>query len=446
VVEQDGRIELLDHGVQSTFLDLASTGRVYTGPASGLFSVALAPDYEASGHLYVFYTRTAGDSDRELGGDLQIDEFTATGDSVAVASRRPVLTIPQEPGPYHNGGQLQFGPDGYLYASTGDGSTSGDALETAQDLDSLHGKLLRIDPDPSGPAPYSVPRDNPFAGSTPGADEIWSYGFRNPWRFSFDRLTGDLWLGDVGESNWEEVDYGAAPGVGRGLNFGWDCREGPDAFEPDGCSGPFTEPVFWYSHAPSGSASITGGYVVRDPSLGALYGRYLYADAVAGQVRSVNPWAAGGPDDRLEFNFNYPVGFGEDSCGRLYVASLTIGVYRLDGSGPACSSPAPKPAPGPLAAGPQPVPTCGGLAATIDARDQTKVLGTPAADVIVGDPAADWIRGRGGADVICAGAGADRLRGGSGADDLRGEAGADTCHGGPGKDRLSSCAPGGETS
>ena len=277
-------------------------------------------------------------------GDWHIDEFSANGDSADPASRREVLTVKYPPAQCHYGGQLQFGPDGYLYASTGDGGPQGDPDGNAQNLETLLGKILRIDPKGSAPGEYTVPADNPFtdtAGCTDGCDEIWSYGLRNPWRFSFDRLTGDLVIGDVGRSSWEEVDFETGPDPGRGDNFGWNCREGahpgPGESSPV-CAdraGTFTEPVFEYPHARPQPCSITGGYVVRDRALADLYGRYLYADFCIGELRSLNlglPTASG---DRSE-GLSVPLvtSFGEDADCRIYVASFNGPVYRLTGGAP----------------------------------------------------------------------------------------------------------------
>ena len=221
VVEQPGDVELVTPTATTTFLDIEDL--VLAGGEQGLLSIAFAPDFASSNLFYAYYVNNAG--------DLEIDEFRAAGDTVDPATRRVVLTIPHPTHGNHNGGQLQFGPDGHLYAATGDGGGGGDPGENAQNLQSLLGKLLRIDPRQAGTAPYSVPADNPFVGTAndpPGGarDEIWSYGFRNPWRFSFDRYTGDLLIGDVGQGSWEEVDYRPADiGRGRGDNFGWDCRE-----------------------------------------------------------------------------------------------------------------------------------------------------------------------------------------------------------------------------
>ncbi len=293
VVEQAGRIELFDDGVVTPYLDL--TDLVSTGGEQGLLSVAPAPDYASSGLLYVYYTDNAG--------NLQIDEFRASTGSASLASRRPVMTIPHPTYRNHNGGQLQFGPDGYLYVGTGDGGGGGDPDGNAQDLNTRLGKLLRIDPRAAGTAPYSIPPGNPYAGSTAGLDEIWSSGLRNPWRFSFDRLTGDLVIGDVGQSTWEEVDYARAPAAGRGANFGWDRCEGlivfPVTTPPSPCpAGGLTAPVLQYGRG-GGACAITGGYVVRDPSVADLYGRYLFADVCNARVSSVRLGIPGGDGSAL---------------------------------------------------------------------------------------------------------------------------------------------------
>ena len=327
VVERGGAIRLIAGGTTATFLDIGSL--VLSGGEQGLLSMAFAPDYASSGRFYVFYTSRPD-------GAIQIDEFTAGGDTGHPASRRGVLTVPHPNFANHNGGQLQFGPDGYLYVSTGDG---GGTPQNAQDLNSLLGKILRIDPRPSATAAYSVPADNPFVG-TAGADEIWSYGLRNPFRFSFDRSTGAIAIGDVGAGAREEVDWEPQPNAGRGDNFGWYCREG---FAPGNasCSGGagFTEPIFDYPHT-GGNCSITGGYVARDPALGDLVGRYVYADHCVGQIRSLIPGLPLASGDRAAgLAVSSPSSCGEDACGHLYVASLSGPVYRFAGDAPpACET------------------------------------------------------------------------------------------------------------
>jgi hypothetical protein len=422
VVEQEGRIEFVRDGVATTFLDISAA--VAYGGERGLLSVAPAPDFGSSGHFYVYYTAAGS-------GDLQIDRYTASGDAASAATRKPVLTIAHSEFANHNGGQLQFGPDGYLYLATGDGGSGGDPHGNAQNLNSLLGKVLRIDPQQSQGRPYSIPPSNPFAGATPGLDEIWSYGLRNPWRFSFDLLNGDLLIGDVGQSAREEVNYSPhSAGGGRGVNFGWNCREGLIAYNPNcaGLSG-FTNPILDYDHSRGGCA-IAGGYVVRDRTLTSLYGRYLYSDECAGEIRSLIPSLPGATDDRSE-NLSVPnaSSFGEDSCGRVYVASLSTGVVSqfIDGAPQVCT--------GPVVGAAE----CAGRAATRLPTADGRIFGSPGPDVIVGDERVNRIRGRGGHDVICGLGGADRIRGGHGRDRLRGGRGADRCHGGPGKDRERSC-------
>jgi hypothetical protein len=420
VVERRGTIELWQDDASSTFLDIRSLVND-AGEDQGLFSVAVVPDYASSGRIYVMYTRADN--------ALQIDEFTASGDSAPQSSRRAVLTIDHSESDTHNGGQLEFGPDGYLYASTGDGDLQGDPEGDAQNLGSLLGKILRINPRASGAAPYSVPPDNPFGSP------VWSLGLRNPWRFSFDAATGDLLVADVGATVQEEVDYAPrSTGGGRGLNFGWNCREGTIAFS--GCTSPipFTNPIFEYPHD-GGACAIMGGYVVRDPNLTGLYGRYLYGDLCTGQIHSFG--LPNGIGDRYE---GLRVGrlqtFGEDSCGRIYVASALGPVFRLVGDSPTqCEAVVPPPtAPPPTAP-----PTCAGIVATRIPAANGSVVGTPGRDVILADARPNRIRAKGGRDVICAGAGADRIKAGAGRDRIHAGPGNDRCNGGPGKDKERSC-------
>jgi hypothetical protein len=270
--------------------------------------------------------------------------------------REEIIAI-AHPDDNHYGGQLQFGPDGNLYVSTGDSGGAGDPDGAGQSLETLLGKILRIDPLPEEET-YAIPPDNPFA-SEPGEDEIWSYGLRNPWRFSFDSLTGDTVIGDVGQDFREEVDFAPSPeeGVvgGEGANYGWNCREGliPYPGAPEGCAeaGPFTDSVFEYPHIDPGDGSahgcsITGGFVVRDTDLGDLYGRYVYSDFCTGRIRSLllpalaSEPAAGDRSEGLEVS--NPVSFGEDSANRVYVVARGGGVFRL---APPNRDPASEPAP-----------------------------------------------------------------------------------------------------
>jgi glucose/arabinose dehydrogenase len=368
VDEAGGTIRLVKDGVTqpTPFLDISSD--VYRGSGCfysdcGLFSMALAPDYATSGLFYVFYTRAPTMTD-EFG--LRIEEFrrsAANPDVADPASGRIVLEIPRvnlpgggNPTAGHNGGQLQFGPDGLLYISVGDGDCCADPAGNGQNTAVLDGKLLRINPTGTMPGEYSIPADNPFAGATPGRDEIYAYGLRNPYRFSFDRLTGDLALGDVGEGAWEEVDF-MPRGTGSGANFGWDCFEGNHVFflAPSSCtsSPPAnpTPPVLEYAHStnPRGPASVMGGYVIRDGALPSLLGRYIYADTyntLGGQLHTAQLSAGSSSgDSALGVSATNVVSFGEDACAHIYVASIGGTVSRLEPtSGPFPCSPPPPPA------------------------------------------------------------------------------------------------------
>ncbi len=355
VVEQAGRIRVMRNGGAPTlFLDIASL--VSAGGERGLLSMAFAPDYGTSGRFYVYYTANAV-AGRTL-GDLVIAEYTVSSDpDVANTSERIVLTIPHPRG-NHNGGQLQFGPDGYLYIGTGDGGGGDDPDDNGQDQNELLGKLLRIDPRASGASAYTIPADNPFVGVAGKRAEIWAYGLRNPWRFSFDRQTGDLTVADVGQGEWEEIDFAtAASGRGRGLNFGWPCWEGREEHDANPASAwcsprpaNHTPPVHQYFH--DRGCSITGGYVVRDPTVPQLLGRYVYADVCRSPVWSIalqTPDAVGDTDTGLDLASIYS--FGEDACGRVYIASGGGEVRRLqvEGAAPpaACAASAPPPPSGP---------------------------------------------------------------------------------------------------
>src|SRR5438552_10695006 len=338
VVQQGGVIRLLLDGVlQSTpFLTVPN---VLSGGERGLLSMAFPPDYAISGLFYVYYTRTPD-------GAITVDEFERNPSDPNVAdpaTQRNVLVVPHPTYGNHNGGQLEFGPDGMLYIGTGDGGGGGDPFRTGQNLAELRGKILRIDPRESGPQPYTVPANNPFVGQSPWKPEIWSYGVRNPWRFSFDRLTGDLTVGDVGQDLWEEIDYRPLDmGWGRAVNFGWSCMEGRHLYDGN-CAEPpnDTLPIFEYPHSGAhGGCSITGGYIVRDPDIASMAGRYIYGDYCTGTIYSQVPQIPDATDDRDE---NIPVGsldsFGEDACGHLYTTGNTPNgaspnVFRIGSTDP----------------------------------------------------------------------------------------------------------------
>jgi len=329
VVEQAGRVEVLRGGrrLRRPFLDIR--GLVGEGGERGLLSIAFPPDYGRTRRFYAYYTDNAG--------DIRVDEFRRrSATRAARGSRRKVIVIPHPLNSNHNGGQLQF-LGKLLYLATGDGGSGGDPPNNAQNRDSLLGKLLRIDPRPSGGRAYSVPADNPFVGR-PGRDEIYSYGLRNPYRFSFDTVTAPgrprIAIADVGQNRFEELDYVTVGGA-RGANFGWDAFEGYTPYTEDNGDTPdpggTTKPILAYGHGrDGGSCSIIGGYVAGDRRLPALRGRYLYADLCSGQLRSLVPHlrrASG--DRRLGLRVDSPTSFGQDGRGRLYVASLDGPVYRL---------------------------------------------------------------------------------------------------------------------
>jgi glucose/arabinose dehydrogenase len=281
--------------------------------------MAFAPDYASSGLFYVYFT--------DRSGDIHIQEFKrSSADRAARGSARNLLTIDHREFGNHDGGQLQFGPDKYLYAGIGDGGGAGDPHSHGQSLGTHLAKLLRIDPRHG--RPYSV-KGNPFVGRAGALKEIWAYGLRNPWRFSFDRATGDLVIADVGQDSEEEVDF-ARRGSGRGANYGWNVFEGRRRFRGGSAPGAVS-PRLTHSHS-AGYCSITGGYVVRDRSLGSLYGRYVYGDFCKTGIRSVKLGRNGGASgDRgvPGVSVQQLVSFGEDARGRFYVVSLGGPVYRL---------------------------------------------------------------------------------------------------------------------
>lgn len=320
VVQQNGYIKVrTSGGTWKTFLNIAS--KVSTGSEQGLLGLAFHPSFETNGKFYVNFTN--------LSGDTRVVEYRAERGVAVTSSARVLLTIDQ---PYanHNGGMLAFRPqDGapYLYVSTGDGGSAGDPGNRAQSLNSLLGKILRINPDArTGTKPYGIPSTNPYAASA-GLDEIWSRGLRNPWRFSFDRGTGYLWIGDVGQGRYEEVDRSA---TGRAVNYGWRVYEGKHCYKPaTGCSlAGDVFPVLEYNQAGNDRCAVTGGYVYRGPSA-ALVNRYVYADYCTGEIWSV-PQAGPYTATRHLDTAHYISSFGEDESGNLYVASLYGGrIYRI---------------------------------------------------------------------------------------------------------------------
>ena len=323
VVEQGGRVRVMVGGRlrAKPFLDIR--GQVTAGGEQGLLGLAFAPDYKSSGRFYVYFT------DRSQ--DQRVVEYKrASGERADAGSARLVLRMADDEG-NHNGGSLMFGPDKLLYIGTGDGGGGGDEhgpRGNAQNLGSLLGKILRIDPAEAGGRPYSVPSDNPFVGRNGARGEIYSYGLRNPWRFSFDRSTGDLSIGDVGQNEVEEIDF-VRRGKGRGANFGWRPFEGRSRYAPGESAPGHVPPVITRTHG-AGWCSITGGVVVRDPQLPALRGRYVFGDFCVGRILSARLEAG-----RARSVRNTPLkveslsSFGEDARGRVYALSLGGSVFRL---------------------------------------------------------------------------------------------------------------------
>ena len=317
VVEQPGSIKVLrsGHELKRPYLNLKN--RVRFGGEQGLLSMAFDPHYGKNRRVFIYYV--------DNGGDIRVDSLRTKRSDPTRAdphSRHKLIGIPHPVNENHNGGQLQFGPDGLLYLGTGDGGADGDPPENAQNPDVLLGKLLRIDPKKKG---YSVPKSNPFV-SGPGRDEIYSLGLRNPYRFSFNGK--DLWIGDVGQDKWEEIDHTSVANA-RGANFGWDLFEGTHPFEGNPNPPPhYVPPVFEYSSADA-NCSVIGGYVSHDHSVPKLRGRYVYADFCGGTIRSFDPGNPGSSDASTGLHVDSPSSFGEDNSGTLYVTSLAGAVYRI---------------------------------------------------------------------------------------------------------------------
>jgi glucose/arabinose dehydrogenase len=295
----------------------------------GLLSVAFHPRHAENGVFYVNYTDDTGAT-----VVARYTVFPGDPDRADPGSAAVLLTVPQ-PFTNHNGGQLQFGPDGYLYIGMGDGGSGGDPLDNAQRLTTLLGKMLRIDVD--GGVPYAIPPDNPFRGSPPARPEIWASGLRNPWRFGFDRATGDLFIGDVGQGAWEEIDYQPAGSPG-GENYGWRLMEGAHCFNPSsGCNpGTLTLPILEYGHALG--CSVTGGYRYRGAGIPAIQGQYLFSDWCSGRIWGASPDGGGTWRAReLLASGRNVVAFGEDGAGELYLAHRPVGgpgaIYRIVAGG-----------------------------------------------------------------------------------------------------------------
>jgi glucose/arabinose dehydrogenase len=313
IAERAGQVRVL-RGGQVQPAPLVDIGPdTTTDGERGLLGLTFSPDGQ---RLYLYFT--------DPNGAIRIDEFTLDGAAVRADSRRTLL-VQEHPRLNHNGGSITFGPDGLLYLGLGDGGGQGDPNRNAQSLGSLLGKVLRIDPRPAGSAPYGVPADNPFAGDPAARGEIWAYGLRNPWRLSFDRETGDLWIGDVGQNELEEVDF--LPGGGRGADLGWSDYEGTQLYNGEaGADG--IPPLYEYGR--DVGSSVTGGYVYRGQAIPALRGAYVFGD-LTGDVWALaqSGGAVTGLVD-LGVEVDTLVSFGEDAAGELYALSLDGDVLRLD--------------------------------------------------------------------------------------------------------------------
>ncbi len=317
IAERRGRVRAFRGGSIDPTPALDISGDVSAGTELGLLGLAFSPD---GARMYVNYTSTDANATR-------IVEYTMAGLQADPASRRELLFIPQ-PAINNNGGQLAFGPDGMLWIAMGDGGGGGDPADNAQRLTSLLGKILRIDPRPSGGAPYTVPADNPFV-TTPGArPEIWAYGLRNPARFSFDRATGDLWVGDMGQNARDEVDF-VPSGARGGQNFGWSRLEGTRRYS--GAAPPNAVPPLFDIPRVSGACGVTGGYVYRGIRIGALIGAYVYADRCIGQITAARQTGGQIIDSRAFPLTAKPLtAFGQDGNGDLYALTSDGGLHRID--------------------------------------------------------------------------------------------------------------------
>ncbi len=315
IAEKTGRVVAIRDGrvTGRPVLDLSDD--VSLGGEQGLLGLAFSPDGQ---YLYVNYT--------DVEGDTRIVGYAMHGDRANRSSRRQVLFVAQ-PFDNHNGGDLVFGPDGDLYVGLGDGGSGGDPHGNGQSLGTLLGKMLRVRPTPTGPEPYRVPADNPFAGDPGARPEIWAYGLRNPWRYSFDRATGDLWIADVGQSAWEEIDRLPAGSPG-GANLGWNLLEGTHRYAGAAPAGA-VPPVYEYSHA-TGGCVVIGGDVYRGSAIPALVGDYVFADFCEGTLQALRLQPDGSVTHQpLGVSLPNVSSFGAGPDGELYVTSLDGGVYRL---------------------------------------------------------------------------------------------------------------------
>ncbi|MEW2066203.1 PQQ-dependent sugar dehydrogenase [Streptomyces sp. NPDC007346] len=314
IAERAGTVRVLgDQGLGEPVLDISA--ETTTDGERGLLGVAFDPEFA---HFYISYT--------DLEGTSTIDEFAVEDGQLQPDTRRTVLTQ-EQPYPNHNGGDIKFGPDGYLYIAFGDGGSGGDPHGNGQNLDTLLGKLLRIDP--GGGEPYAIPADNPFVAEEDARDEIWAYGLRNPWRFSFDAGTGDLLIGDVGQSEWEEIDWAPADSEG-GENYGWSSMEGNHPFRGGTEPANHVPPVHEYDRSGLG-CSVTGGFVYRGEAIADLAGQYVFSDYCDGTLRTLRIENGEVTDEGdLGVQGGEVISFVEAGDGELYVLAIGGTVSRVD--------------------------------------------------------------------------------------------------------------------
>ncbi len=381
IVEQAGIIKVLQPGSSTPTVFLNIITRVLSGSERGLLGLAFHPSYPSNGRFFVYYTR-------QTDGALRIAEYhVSTNPNVADTTEIVILEIPHPTNANHNGGTILFGSDGYLYIGPGDGGSGNDPPNNAQNINSLLGKILRIDIDhPNGAIPYSSPSDNPFFGATPGADEIYAVGMRNPYRYSFDRGTGQLYVGDVGQGAWEEIDI-----VTLGGNYGWRVYEGTHCTGLDSgiCStgatncniNGYTCPIAEYGHT-GGRCSITGGYVYRGPLRTVPTGAYIYADYCTGEIFMLN----GGTQSLLLDTTRNISGFGEDEAGEIYVIGLGGTLERISSTTPSTLS----------------IANVSPLAGRTSGGQQIKLTGAFAnlSSVLVGGVSASWSYSSGTSEIM----------------------------------------------
>ncbi len=321
ILEQRGVIRVIqrENSLIKTFLDI--NDRVGSDASEqGLLGMAFHPEYDANSYFFVHYTDTEGDT--------VISRFKAIDPDNADPASESVILTADQPYSNHNGGQIVFGPDGFLYIGLGDGGLAADPHGNAQSLKTLLGKILRIDINTENR--YGIPMDNPFVNQVEVRPEIWAYGLRNPWRFSFDRLTGDMYIGDVGQNNWEEIDF-EAKGSKGGANYGWNKMEGSHCFILLCDSQDLTPPIFEYQHGDS-ACSVTGGYVYRG-SMNQLYSAYVYGDYCSGEIWALKRSSDVNWSNMLLIRTDLRISsFGEDGSGELYVVDHKGAVYRLSNS------------------------------------------------------------------------------------------------------------------